>query len=59
MLMQDGTGYRPPTATFRRRSSLLAILQRSEQSPEGVKIPKFNSQRGEPDDEELMHVLLK
>jgi DNA-binding protein YbaB len=56
--------YRPPTATCRRRSSLLAIplfnwFQRSEQSPEGVKIPKFNSQRGEPDDEELMHRTVK
>lgn len=39
-------------------SRLFSWFQRNEESPEGIRIPKFNS-GSEPDDEELMHRTVK
>ena len=39
-------------------SRLFNWFQRNEQSPEGIKIPRFNAE-GKPDEEELMHRTVK
>ena len=46
------------TQFYHSSSSLFNWFQRNEQSPEGIKIPRFNTE-GKPGEEELMHRTVK